>query len=140
WAGFAAPWLGRFRPEPRLLLGLLGSAAAAGAVALFGSDPIGVGVGMFCFAAGVSLSAPAMIQTITGLAPAQRGSVTALYTFALFLGASLAPVLVAALASNRPAVDPVATAALCAVPILLLAAALVALASRRRTTATLGAA
>ena len=130
WAGFASAWLGRLTPTARLIIGFTGAAAASLTLAFTGTFAWGISVCMFAFAACVSLLAPAMIQALTGMAPAQRGSTTALYTFALFLGASIAPVLVNALAATDPAIGLLPSTALLAVPVMLAAAAISAAAGR----------
>lgn len=95
WAPFGNRWLGRFAPHRRLVAAFVIAGVAAAAVALVPGSVIGTGVAMFILAGAAAVSAPAMIQTITGYAPEQRGSLTALYTCFLFLGASIAPSLVA---------------------------------------------
>ncbi|GAA1628456.1 MFS transporter [Leucobacter chromiireducens] len=132
WAGFASGWLARFSASSRLIVGFTGAAVAAAALALVGGNPVGAAICLFVFAACVSILAPAMIQALTGLAPEQRGSITALYTFALFLGASLAPLPVATGAAAPTHLDPVATTALISAATLLASAALTAAASRAR--------
>lgn len=136
WAGFASAWLGRIRPSIRLIVGFTGAALSALLLVLADASATTAGIGMFLLAVCVSLLAPAMIQMLTGLAPEQRGSITALYTFALFLGASLAPLPIATLAAASPPFGLVPTTALIAAPTLLIAAALVALAGGTRTTSS----
>ncbi|MGN6036651.1 MFS transporter [Brevibacterium casei] len=94
WAPFGNRWLSRFAPHRRLIAAFLIAGVAAAAVSLVPGNVIGVGVAMFAVAAAVAVSAPAMIQTLSGYAPEARGSVTALYTCFLFLGASITPALV----------------------------------------------
>ncbi|WP_417235611.1 MFS transporter [Arthrobacter sp.] len=96
WAPFGNRWLSRFAPHRRLIAALIIAGIAAAAVALLPGSVIGTGIAMFIVAGAAAVSAPAMIQTITGYAPEQRGSLTALYTCFLFLGASIAPSLVSA--------------------------------------------
>lgn len=131
WAGFAGSWLERFMPTRRLVVGLSGAMVAALVIAVWDASPVGVAVAMFVFAACVSLVAPAMIQVLTALAPERRGSITALFTCALFLGASLAPLLVGVIAGALPAGDSVACTALGAAVLIGVAAALVASGGRR---------
>lgn len=132
WAGFASGWLARFSASSRLIVGFTGAAVAAAALALVGGNPVGAVICLFAFAACISILAPAMIQALNGLAPEQRGSITALYTFALFLGASLAPLPVATGAAASTQLDLVATTAFGSAAILLASAALTAAASRAR--------
>lgn len=99
-------------------------------LAAAGGTVLGAGTGMFVLAACVSVLAPAMIQELTASAPENYGSVTALYTFTLFLGASLAPLPVPALAGAVAPAALVKGTALIAVLCFLLALVLTALATR----------
>ncbi len=130
WAGAASRWLIGVSPRARMLTAFAGGAAAALFLTFAGGTALGAGVGMFVLAACVSVLAPATIQALTALAPAQQGSVTTLYTFSLFLGASLAPLPVTALAGAVPQAALVNGTALLAVPCLLLALYSTALATR----------
>jgi len=130
WAGAASRWLIGVSHRARMLTAFAGGAAAALFLTFAGGTALGAGVGMFVLAACVSVLAPATIQALTALAPAQQGSVTALYTFSLFLGASLAPLPVTALAGAVPQAALVNGTALLAVPCLLLALYSTALATR----------
>ncbi|MFT4052449.1 MAG: MFS transporter [Microbacterium sp.] len=103
WAPFGSRWLARFTPQRRLIAAFLTAGVASAAVALVPASVVGVGIAMFFVAAAVAVSAPAMIQTLSGYAPEARGSITALYTCFLFLGASIAPALVAATAASLSA-------------------------------------
>lgn len=79
-------------PEARLISAL---SVAGGSVALT-AVPLGglwVGTWLFVFVAAVAVAAPAAVQAIAAQAGAARGAATALYTFALFLGASAGPQL-----------------------------------------------
>jgi MFS family permease len=64
---------------------------AAAAVALSGAPVWLLIVASMVFVAGVSISVPSLIALISGLASVQRGLAIALYTFVLFVGASLGP-------------------------------------------------
>lgn len=132
WAGFFSGWLARFPASSRLLVGFAGAGVAALMLPLVGGSPAGAMICMFTFAACVSLLAPAMVQALIGFAPEQRGSVTSLYTFALFLGASLAPLPVASGAAVSTQLDLVTTTALLSTATLFAAAALTYLANRTR--------
>lgn len=95
WAPFGNKWLGRVAPGRRLVGAFLIAAVASVSLLFVSGSVVGVGIAMFVLAAAVAVAAPAMIQVLAGYAPEARGSITALYTCALFLGASLAPSLVA---------------------------------------------
>ncbi|MGX1808222.1 MFS transporter [Nocardia sp. NPDC055321] len=84
--------LGVIAPETRVIgaLGIAGVAAAVTAVPLGG---IWVAVWLLVFVGAIAVAAPAAVQAIAAQAGAGRGAATALYTFALFLGASLGPQL-----------------------------------------------
>ncbi|MDE5064051.1 MFS transporter [Wolbachia endosymbiont of Drosophila chauvacae] len=127
WAPFGDRWLSRVAPRRRLTAALVLAAFAAGAVAVTSESVVGTGIAMFVVAGAAAVSAPAMIQTITGYAPGQRGSVTALYTCFLFLGASIAPSLVSAAAATLPATAVVAG-------LVSLAGALLVLSTRTTST------
>jgi MFS family permease len=64
---------------------------AAAAVAANGTTVWWLVAASIVFVAGVSVSVSGLIALIGGLAPAQRGLAIALYTFVLFVGASLGP-------------------------------------------------
>src|SRR5699024_6696563 len=120
WAPFGNRWLARFAPHRRLLTAFIVAGLAAAAVALVRDSVIGTGIAMFVGAAAVAVAAPPMIQTLVGYAPAQAGSLTALYTCFLFLGASIAPSLVGAAAASLPATAIAAGAASLAGAVLVL--------------------
>ncbi|WP_278261698.1 MFS transporter [Nocardia sp. AG03] len=84
--------LAAINPELRLITAL----AAAGAAAAITAVPLGgiwVATWLFVFVAAVAVAAPAAVQAIAAQAGEARGAATALYTFALFLGASAGPQL-----------------------------------------------
>ncbi|MFE7718905.1 MFS transporter [Nocardia rhizosphaerihabitans] len=86
-------------PELRLVTAL----SAAGAAAAITAVPLGgiwVAVWLFVFVAAVAIAAPAAVQAIAAQAGEARGAATALYTFALFLGASAGPQLANLVAGN----------------------------------------
>ena len=120
WAPFGNRWLSRFAPHRRLIAAFIVAGIAAAAVALVPENVIGTGIAMFVVAGAAAVSAPAMVQTITGCAPEQRGSLTALYTCFLFVGASIAPSLVAAAAATLPLTAITAGAASLAGAVLVL--------------------
>ena len=55
--------------------------------------------GSVIFVAGIALSAPAMVTYLTRLSPANNGLIIAVYSFNMFIGASLAPQLVVGIQS-----------------------------------------
>lgn len=102
-------------PELRLVTAL----SAAGAAAAITAVPLGgiwVAVWLFVFVAAVAIAAPAAVQAIAAQAGAARGAArgaaTALYTFALFLGASAGPQLANLAAGNGFTAVALAIAAL----------------------------
>jgi predicted MFS family arabinose efflux permease len=100
WAPFGNRWLARFAPHQRLISAFIVAGLAASAVAVVPGSAIGTGLAMSVVAASAAIAAPAMIQTLVGYAPAQGGSLTALYTCFLFLGASIAPSFVGAASAS----------------------------------------
>ncbi|MFJ2833835.1 MULTISPECIES: MFS transporter [Nocardia] len=103
--------LATINPELRLItaLGAAGIAAALTAVPLGG---LWVGTWLFAFVAAVAIAAPAAVQAIAAHAGAARGAATALYTFALFLGASAGPQVASLVAHAGFAAVALAIAAL----------------------------
>ncbi|WP_413205501.1 MFS transporter [Rhodospirillum sp. A1_3_36] len=97
----ASHWVGRIPSRVRMVGGLAASATAALGIALVGvGEGVGEGVGvglvaglLSVFAAGLLLASPALIQNIGMQARDRAGAATALYAFAVFLGASLGPQL-----------------------------------------------
>ncbi|MGW5309128.1 MFS transporter [Nocardia thailandica] len=89
--------LAAFDPTRRLIVALstAGAAAAVTAVPLGG---IWVGAWLFVFVTAVAVAAPAAVQAVSAYAGEARGAATALYTFALFVGASAGPQLANAVA------------------------------------------
>ncbi|SDP02662.1 Predicted arabinose efflux permease, MFS family [Actinopolyspora xinjiangensis] len=80
---------------------LLFAGLISGLTALFGrGGDIGVlalGALLFVFVFGIAVAAPALVEAIGSLAGPARGAAVALYTFVLFVGASLGPQLAALL-------------------------------------------
>lgn len=91
--------LAAINPELRLITAL----SAAGVAAAITAVPLGgiwVATWLFVFVAAVAVAAPAAVQAIAAQAGEARGAATALYTFALFLGASAGPQLANLVAGN----------------------------------------
>ncbi|MFD6389243.1 MFS transporter [Nocardia sp. NPDC060259] len=91
--------LAAINPELRLISALAAAGAAAGITAV----PLGglwVAAWLFVFVASVAIAAPAAVQAIAARAGEARGAATALYTFALFLGAATGPQLTNLVAGN----------------------------------------
>ncbi|MFF0634836.1 MFS transporter [Nocardia sp. NPDC004151] len=114
--------LGGIAPATRLVAAL-GAAALAVAVAAVPLGGVWVAVWLFVFVAAIAVAAPAAVQTITAGAGAARGAATALYTFALFLGASAGPQLANLVARHGYSAVALAVAALSATGAALAAAA-----------------
>jgi predicted MFS family arabinose efflux permease len=76
-----------------LLLAGLMTGAVSGVTALLSATAVVLGALLFVFVFGVALTAPALVEAIGSQAGPARGAAVALYTFALFAGASLGPLL-----------------------------------------------
>lgn len=100
-AFLAAPWIAgrlrRFAPTTRVVGAL--AVAAVSAFATAAASGLGVwaiAVCLLVFVAGIALAAPGLIEAVGSAAGPARAAATALYTFTLFVGASLGPQLAAA--------------------------------------------
>ncbi|TAH66047.1 MAG: MFS transporter [Rhodopseudomonas palustris] len=122
----AAPLARSYGPAITASFGLVVAALALGLAAL--ALPTLLLVASALLSAGVALAVPGLIATVANRASAcNRARALAIYTFALFLGASLAPPMAQWLAT-------LAAAALWLVPaVLLLVAALGLIVATRRT-------
>ncbi|MEU9057159.1 MFS transporter [Streptomyces sp. NPDC048384] len=93
-------WLVRLTAVHRIATALLTAALVALLTALFASGGTNIfllsGL-LFLFVFGIAVTAPALVEAIGALAGTARGAAVALYTFALFVGASMGPQLAAAL-------------------------------------------
>ncbi|WP_327145040.1 MFS transporter [Nocardia sp. NBC_01327] len=120
--------LGVITPSTRVIvaLGIAGIAAAVTAIPLGG---VWVAVWLLVFVAAIAVAAPAAVQAIAARAGAARGAATALYTFALFVGASAGPQLANLVAHSGYSAVALAIAG------LSLAGAALAYASARGTAA-----
>lgn len=103
-AMLAVPLLGsrlaRYAPGTRVPVALFGAAVTAAATGLVADlGPLALGVSLLAFTGCVAVAAPALVQAIGVRAGAARGSATALYTFALFIGAGLGPQLATVLSA-----------------------------------------
>lgn len=101
-AMFAIPLLSgvlaRFAPETRIGASLAGAALTAALLAPFAdAGPLALGALLLVFAGCVAVAAPALVQAVGARAGRARSTATALYTFALFVGAGVGPQLAAAL-------------------------------------------
>ncbi len=94
----ATPLLARITPGVRTVAGLGIAAGSAVAASSAGDSVVALALILVVFVAAIAVAAPAVVQTISGAAGPARGAAVALYAFATFLGASLAPQLVTALA------------------------------------------
>lgn len=115
----AAPLTRRYGASVTARMGLLLAALALAIAAI--ASPLAVGVASAVLSAGVAFAVPGLIATVAGRATnANRGLALAIYSFALFLGASFAPPVAQALGS-------IGTAPLWLFPAILLLAAMLAL-------------
>lgn len=99
-AFLAAPWIAsrlrRYSPAARVA-GALFTAAVSGLAAAAAAS-LGVwaiAVCLLVFVGGIALAAPGLIEAVGSAAGPARAAATALYTFTLFVGASLGPQLAA---------------------------------------------
>jgi MFS family permease len=107
----AAPLTRRHGAAVTARLGL-GLAASALAVAALATPPAALAASAM-LSAGVALAVPGLIATVAGRATdAARGRALSVYSFALFVGASLAPPAAQALAGVGPAAPWLLPAAL----------------------------
>ncbi|MBE1459633.1 putative MFS family arabinose efflux permease [Nocardiopsis terrae] len=117
--------LARYSPGTRVPAALIGAAVTAAVTGLVADlGPVALGVSLLAFAGCVAVAAPALIQAIGMRAGAARGSATALYTFALFVGAGLGPQLATVLSELGFTAVALGTAAVLAVGGALALAAL----------------
>lgn len=115
----AAPMTQRYGAPVTVRIGLILAALAIGVGAI--ASPTAIMVASGALSAGVAFAVPGLIATVAGRATnANRGLALAIYSFALFLGASFAPPVAQALA--RIGIVPLSL-----VPAVLLLAAVVGL-------------
>lgn len=127
----AARFIRTYGPRAVVCAGFAVGAVGLGAAAVVALSSAAVWLlvaASIVFVAGVSISVPSLIALIGGLAPAQRGLAIALYTFVLFVGASLGP-------QFPPLVAPLGFGGLCLILGGLFAAAAALNAAPRRAAA-----
>ncbi|MFI6318323.1 MFS transporter [Nonomuraea sp. NPDC050556] len=90
------PWLARIPATRRALLAFTLGAASLALVGLTSPGSLGLGLLLAVYVATIALVAPSINEAIAGLAGQARGAAVALFTFSLFLGASLGPQVAAA--------------------------------------------
>ncbi|MFE3189676.1 MFS transporter [Nocardia sp. NPDC059240] len=113
--------LGVIAPAIRLIVALAIAAGAAAITAVpFGG--VWVAVWLFVFVTAIAVAAPTAVQAIAVHAGAARGTATALYTFALFVGASAGPQIANLVAHHGYSAVALAIAVLAAVGAALAAA------------------
>jgi MFS family permease len=101
-------------PAPRLLVAALGL-ALAGCLSFATTGSVASIVGIILLCAGVALAVPSFVTWITEMTQnAMRGLALSLYSCSLFLGATVAPVLVAFFTQRSPAAPAGLAAALLA--------------------------
>ncbi|GLF99336.1 MFS transporter [Streptomyces yaizuensis] len=112
------PFLVRLPAARRVVGALLLAGAVSGATALLAAgDGLGLvtlGALMFVFVFGIAVTAPALVEAIGSQAGAARGAAVALYTFTLFVGASLGPLLATSAGDSFATVSAVIAGVLCA--------------------------
>lgn len=115
----AAPVTRRYGASVTARAGLVLAALALAVAAI--ASPLAIGVASAVLSAGLAFAVPGLIATVAGRATdTNRGLALAIYSFALFLGASFAPPVAQALGS-------IGTAPLWLLPASLLLAAMLAL-------------
>ncbi|QWU13696.1 Predicted arabinose efflux permease, MFS family [Paenibacillus sophorae] len=126
---FSGSWIRRFGPVRVLVGGFLTAAAGlAGEAALLNVHMAMFSAATVIFVAGIAAAVPSIISRIGMLGSAGRGMALALYGFFVFVGASLGPILAAALM-------PFGFAALCGtLSVIMLAAAAVMAWSAKQST------
>ncbi|CAM5642583.1 MULTISPECIES: MFS transporter [Streptomyces] len=90
----AAPLLARTSPVRRIAAAMTTAALAVLAAGFAAASPVGLAVAVFVFVTAVLVAAPAYVEAIGAHAGAHRGSATALYAFAMFIGGSVESQLV----------------------------------------------
>ncbi len=127
------PLLVRLPAAARVATALLLAAAAVGVAAVLGNGDISAvllaGL-LFPFAFAIAVAAPALVQALGALAGAARSAAVALYTFALFVGASAGPLLAGVLLDTGLLGPGFAGVLTGIVVLLVIGAALAALAHR----------
>ncbi|MCC3382125.1 MFS transporter [Paenibacillus farraposensis] len=88
---FAGRLVARYGLKPVLQAGLILSAAGLAAVGISSSLPVLIGMSIV-FVSGISITVPTMVSLIGSLAGEARGAAVTLYTFILFIGATLGPI------------------------------------------------
>ncbi|MCP3799280.1 MFS transporter [Allokutzneria sp. A3M-2-11 16] len=117
--GVAAPFVTRL-PAPRRAVVALGfSAVGAAITTVSGGSLVLIGVGMFLFSACVVAAGPALVESIGDNAGPARATAVSIYSFVLFIGASLGPQLAVALHSAGFVVIALAVTALLALGTVL---------------------
>ncbi len=123
---FVTPWLARIASGRRAGLALVVAAASAVVIAVTASGVVGLALLLAVFAFAIGIAAPSVIETVGGLAGRARGTAVSLFTFFLFVGASLGPQAASALAEHGFAVlvAAVAVALLAGAALILTASAI----------------
>ncbi|WP_433184635.1 MFS transporter [Actinoallomurus sp. CA-150999] len=97
---FVTPALQRFAGAHRATGALTLTAVAAALIGFTHPGTLGLAILLNAFVAGVGLTAPALIETIGGHAGPARGTAVSLFTFILFVGASVGPQVAGALSAH----------------------------------------
>ncbi|MFB9906799.1 MFS transporter [Allokutzneria oryzae] len=115
----AAPLVTRIAASRRAVLALGLSAVGAAITAASGGGLVLIGVGMFVFSACVVAAGPALVESISDNAGPARATAVSVYSFVLFIGASLGPQLAVVLHDAGFSVIALAIAALLSLGTLL---------------------
>ncbi|ASU82057.1 MFS transporter [Nocardiopsis gilva YIM 90087] len=89
------PWLSRIRSDVRVTLAMLLSAVALLVIGVMSPGSTAMAVLLMAFAAGITITAPAMLQTVGARTDTALSTAISLSTFWFFVGASLGPQLAA---------------------------------------------
>ncbi|MER6912527.1 MFS transporter [Streptomyces sp. NPDC000594] len=112
------PFLVKVPAAQRVIGALLLAGTVSGMTALLaagdGLSPVGLGALLFVFVFGIAVTAPALVEAIASQAGPARGAAVALYTFTLFVGASLGPLLATSAGDSFATVSTVIAGVLCA--------------------------
>ncbi|MDQ0494433.1 MFS transporter [Paenibacillus brasilensis] len=89
---FAGRLVARYGLKPVLQAGLILGVAGLTAIGISSNLPVLIGMSVV-FVAGISITVPTLILLIGNLAGEARGAAVTLYTFILFIGATLGPII-----------------------------------------------
>jgi predicted MFS family arabinose efflux permease len=101
---FLAPWLARIHGPRRAGMALLLTAAAVALIGLVNPGTTGLAILLLPVVVGMGITVPGLIEAIGTQAGPARGTAVSLFTFLLFVGASVGPQIAGALIGHGLAV------------------------------------